>query len=88
MTLKQTYQRALAQILIEHGWLDAHQSNSAHAMAQAICQLKELSAEDRETIAEILDVVLEHNHDPHDTDLAGTAVALLDLVKRHSRGKT
>lgn len=76
-------QRALAALLIEHGWIDANQSNSAHAMAEAIYRLRPVPVEDHKVVVEILDIVLEYNADPHDTDLAGSAIALLDLLKRY-----
>lgn len=78
-------QRALAALLVSRDWIDAQQSNSAHAMAEAIYQLRDLPVEDHVAVANLLDIVLKHNSDPHDTDLSGTVVELLEYVKRSRR---
>lgn len=82
---KLLHQRALAALLIEDGWLDANQSNSAHAMAESIYRLRDLPVEDHAHIVKLLDIVLRHNYDPNDTDVAGTVVELLDYVKNNRR---
>lgn len=79
------HQRALAALLITRGWIDAQQSDSAHSMAEQIYRLRDLPIEDHAAVADLLDIVLEHNPDPHDTNLAGTVIALLEYLKRNRR---
>ena len=74
-------QRALATVLIAHGWIDHPQSNSAHAMAEAIYKLRDLPVDDHDVAANLLDIVLTHNHDPNDTNLAGTVVDLIEYFR-------
>lgn len=78
---------AVTDYLILHGWLDDKrvppQSNSAQRFALELYEeYPTLSADEGKTIVDLVDIVLEHNADPHDTDLIGTAYALLEYMRR------
>jgi hypothetical protein len=80
----------LVQELVKRGWLDdprdKPQRNSAQAFVKALQgsgrfkQHREIVNDEVTMIPDLLDIILRHNHDPHDTDLVNTVIDLLDYI--------
>jgi uncharacterized protein YdiU (UPF0061 family) len=76
----------LVEALIDYGWLDDRrpepQSDSAQAFARYVFEQRAtLAPWEVEHFAALAGIVLDHNPDPHDTDLAGTVLAVMEFYK-------
>lgn len=71
----------LVQELIKRGWVDSpRQSNSAQTFVRLLAARHQITNDEVTMIPDLLDIILRHNHDPHDTDLIHTVIDLLDYI--------
>lgn len=74
----------LVRELVRRGWLDDSrdkpQSSSAQTFVRFLVERHEITNDEVTMIPDLLDIILKHNHDPHDTDLINTVIDLLDYI--------
>ncbi len=71
----------LVQELLKSGWVDnPNQSNSAQTFVRLLAERHQITSDEVTMIPELLEIILRHNHDPHDTDLINTVIDLLDYI--------
>lgn len=77
----------IAEYLIQrYGWIDDRrldpQSNSAQAFARDVyLRYPAITSDEHKMISDLVNIVLATNDDPHDTDLLGTALDLLEYIE-------
>jgi hypothetical protein len=78
----------IAQYLVQrYDWIDdprpTPQSNSAQAFATGVyMRYPAITSDEHTMIPDLVDIVLQSNSDPHDTDVLGTVLDLLDYIGR------
>ena len=81
-------QSFIAEYLIQrYGWLsdrrEPPQSSSAQAFAALVYQrYPAIRSDEHKMIPDLVNIILDNNPDPHDTDVLGTALDLLDYIER------
>lgn len=58
------------------------QSNSAQAFVyEFFARSPEVEWDDQFLVPSLTNIILEHNHDPHDTDVIGTVIDLMKYIR-------
>jgi hypothetical protein len=74
----------LVQELVRRGWVaslrDPPQRDSAQAFVKYLAERHQITNDEVTMIPDLLEIILKHNHDPHDTDLISTVIDLLDYI--------
>lgn len=66
--------------LVANGWVDVEQSNGAPAFVREFYRRRPAATwAESAMVPKLVDIILKYNADPHDADLVGTVIALLDL---------
>ena len=75
----------ITQYMVHLGWLNDErnppQSNSAQQFANELCERRPgITWDEEKVIPDLVQILLKHNGDPHDTDIIGTAMELMDYL--------